>query len=186
MKNLKEFAIPTVALFLICLIATALLAVTNEVTAPKIAELAEKTEIETRQLVLPSASDFGEVKDIPNGGTYVEGKDSNGNLVGYVFVTTTKGYGGDVKIMTGIDLEGKVAGISPLELNETAGLGMKAQNESFLSQFEGRVKDIAVNKNSASGNEIQALTGATITSNAVTGAVNAALDYYDTNLKEAQ
>lgn len=88
--------------------------------------------------------------------------------------------------MTGIDLEGKVAGISPLELNETAGLGMKAQNESFLSQFKGKVKDIAVNKNSASGNEIQALTGATITSNAVTGAVNAALDYYNTNLKEAQ
>lgn len=186
MKNLKEFAIPTVALFLICLIATALLGITNEVTAPKIAELAEKTEIETRQLVLPDAQSFGDVNNIPNGGTYVEGRDANGNKVGYVFVTTTKGYGGDVKMMTGISLEGKVTGVSPLELSETAGLGMKAQNESFLNQFKDKVKDIAVNKNNASGNEIQALTGATITSNAVTGAVNAALDYYDTNLKEAQ
>ena len=50
----------------------------------------------------------------------------------------------------------------------------------------GKVKDIAVNKNSASGNEIQALTGATITSKAVTAAVNEALSYYDSNLKGAE
>ena len=66
------------------------------------------------------------------------------------------------------------------------GLGMKAQNASFLDQFKGKVKDIAVNKNSASGNEIQALTGATITSKAVTAAVNGALSYYDSNLKGAE
>lgn len=91
-----------------------------------------------------------------------------------------------MKIMTGIDKDGAVTGISPLELNETAGLGMKAQNDSFLDQFKGKVKDIAVNKNSASGNEIQALTGATITSKAVTAAVNEALSYYDSNLKGAE
>lgn len=62
MKNFKEFAIPTVALFLICLVATALLAVTNNVTAPKIAELAEQTEVETRQKVLPAATGFGETQ----------------------------------------------------------------------------------------------------------------------------
>ena len=182
MKNFKEFAIPTVALFLICLVATTLLAVTNNVTAPKIAELAEQTEVETRQKVLPAATGFGETQKMKNGsGTYAVG-----NKVGYVFVTVSKGYGGDVKIMTGIDKNGAVTGISPLELNETAGLGMKAQNASFLDQFKGKVKDIAVNKNSASGNEIQALTGATITSKAVTVAVNEALSYYDSNLKGAE
>ena len=56
MKNFKEFAIPTVALFLICLVATTLLAVTNKVTSPKIAELSAQTEVETRQKVLPAAS----------------------------------------------------------------------------------------------------------------------------------
>ena len=200
MKNFKEFAIPTVALFLICLVATTLLAVTNNVTAPKIAELAEQTEVETRQKVLPAATGFGETQKMKNGsGTYAVGKDANGSEVGYVFVTVSKGYGGDVKIMTGIDKDGAVTGISPLELNETAGLGMKAQNDSFLDQFKGtlyrqtmfaefkgKVKDIAVNKNSASGNEIQALTGATITSKAVTAAVNEALSYYDSNLKGAE
>lgn len=79
-------------------------------------------------------------------GTYAVGKDASGNEVGYVFVTVSKGYGGDVKIMTGVDKNGAVTGISPLELNETAGLGMKAQNASFLDQFKGKVKDIAVNK----------------------------------------
>ena len=161
MKNFKEFAIPTVALFLICLVATTLLAVTNKVTAPKIAELSAQTEVETRQKVLPAATQFDDTQEM-------------------------KGYGGDVKIMTGIDKNGAVTGISPLELNETAGLGMKAQNASFLDQFKGKVKDIAVNKNSASGNEIQALTGATITSKAVTAAVNEALSYYDSNLKGAE
>ena len=146
MKNFKEFAIPTVALFLICLVATTLLAVTNKVTAPKIAELSAQTEVETRQKVLPAATQFGETQE----------------------------------------MKGAVTGISPLELNETAGLGMKAQNASFLDQFKGKVKDIAVNKNSASGNEIQALTGATITSKAVTAAVNEALSYYDSNLKGAE
>ena len=180
MKNFKEFAIPTVALFLICLVATTLLAVTNKVTAPKIAELSAQTEVETRQKVLPAATQFGETQEMKGGsGTYAVGKDASGNEVGYVFVTVSKGYGGDVKIMTGVDKNGAVTGISPLELNETAGLGMKAQ-------FKGKVKDIAVNKNSASGNEIQALTGATITSKAVTAAVNEALSYYDSNLKGAE
>ena len=138
MKNFKEFAIPTVALFLICLVATTLLAVTNKVTAPKIAELSAQTEVETRQKVLPAATQFGDTQEMKGGsGTYAVGKDASGNEGGYVFVTVSKGYGGDVKIMTGIDKNGAVTGISPLELNETAGLGMKAQNTSFLDQFKG-------------------------------------------------
>ena len=64
MKNFKEFAIPTVALFLICLVATTLLAVTNKVTAPKIAELSAQTEVETRQKVLPAATQFGETQEM--------------------------------------------------------------------------------------------------------------------------
>ena len=139
MKNFKEFAIPTVALFLICLVATTLLAVTNKVTAPKIAELSAQTEVETRQKVLPAATQFGETQEMKGGsGTYAVGKDASGNEVGYVFVTVSKGYGGDVKIMTGVDKNGAVTGISPLELNETAGLGMKAQNASFLDRGRNR------------------------------------------------
>lgn len=185
MKNLKIFAVPAIALFLICLIATALLGVTNRVTAPMIDELAQQTELETRQIVLPTAADFSEEKSVPGSdNTYVEGI-KDGKTVGYVFVTVTKGYGGDVKIMTGVDTEGKVTGVYPLELNETAGLGMNAKKDSFLDQFLRKTNGIKVSKSGASGNEIQALTGATITSNAVTGAVNEALGYYKA-IKEAE
>ena len=91
MKNFKEFAIPTVALFLICLVATTLLAVTNKVTAPKIAELSAQTEVETRQKVLPAATQFGDTQEMKGGsGTYAVGKDASGNEVGYVFVTVSR------------------------------------------------------------------------------------------------
>ena len=187
MKNFKEFAIPTVALFLICLVATTLLAVTNKVTAPKIAELSAQTEVETRQKVLPAATQFGETQEMKGGsGTYAVGKDASGNEAPHVLSPFPRA---DMRCEdnTGVDKNGAVTGISlGFELNETVGSRYCAQNASFLDQFKGKVKDIAVNKNSASGNEIQALTGATITSRAVTAAVNEALSYYDSNLKGAE
>lgn len=99
-----------------------------------------------------------------------------------VFTTTSKSYGGDLIVMTGVDNDGKVTGIQILSISDTAGLGMKAQTDSFKSQFKGLVDGIKVAKNSADhdNNEILALTGATITSNAVTTAVNEALANYKT------
>lgn len=109
--------------------------------------------------------------------TYYEGFDGD-TPVGYVFTTQSKGYGGAVEIMTGIDLEGRVAGIQTLMLNETAGLGMNAKNEAFRDQFKGKSGKIGVAKSNPGDDEIQALTGATITSKAVTDAVNIALKLY--------
>ncbi|MBP9989297.1 MAG: FMN-binding protein [Ruminococcus sp.] len=176
----KQIAIPTIALFVICLVATALLALANNVTAPIIDELAKKTEIESRQKVLSSATDFkdGKQGDI----VYATGYDKDGKPVGLIFTTTEKSYGGDVQVMTGIDTDGKVTGVEILSINDTAGLGQKATEESFRSQFVGLIKDIVVQKNSSNhdNNEITALTGATITSKAVTGAVNDALAQYET------
>jgi len=80
--------------------------------------------------------------------------------------------------MVGIDTSGKVTGVSILSISETAGLGMNAKNESFINQYIGKSGTIGVSKNGASDTEIQALTGATITSKAVTSAVNTALSLY--------
>lgn len=178
---MKKFSIgdilkPTVVLTVICLITSALLAVTNMLTAPKIAELAVKTETEARQEVLSQAIEFSDEKF---GDTaYCIGKDENGNTVGYVFTATSKGYGGEIKVTVGVDTEGKVTGVKILDISETPGLGMNADNADWLSQFIGKTLGINVNKNTPGDNEIQALTGATITSKAVTAAVNEALDYY--------
>lgn len=177
--SFKEVGIPTVTLFLIAAICTAILAVTDMVTAPKIAENNAQAEVAARQLVFTDAKDFSDVKTV-NEATYVEALDEAGNIIGYVFTTSAKGYGGEIKIMTGMDAEGKVTGIEILSIEETAGLGMNAKKDDFKNQYVSNTGDFTVVKSDAGENEIQALTGATITSQAVTDAVNNAVELFRT------
>lgn len=183
MKNskAKEIIVPAVSLFLICVVVTALLALTNAVTAPKIDALAVETQEASKKQVLSSAASFSDEKQIEKDGvsyTYYDGLASDGSIMGYVFVTSAKGYGGDISVMVGVLGDGTVAGVNILSINETAGLGMNAKNQSFLDQFLGKSGEIGVAKNNPSDTEIQALTGATITSRAMATAVNTALSLY--------
>ena len=103
--------------------------------------------------------------------------DGSGTPMGYVVTTTSKdGYGGAITVSVGVLADGTVNGIAFLTLAETAGLGMNADTD-WKNQYAGKNVDaFAVTKNGASGeNEINAISGATITSNAVTGAVNTAV-----------
>ena len=170
MKNskAKEIIVPAVSLFLICVVVTALLALTNAVTAPKIDALAVETQEASKKQVEKDGVSY----------TYYDGLASDGSVVGYVFVTSAKGYGGDISVMVGVLGDGTVAGVNILSINETAGLGMNAKNQSFLDQFLGKSGEIGVAKNNPSDTEIQALTGATITSSAMATAVNTALSLY--------
>ncbi len=183
MKNskAKEIIVPAVSLFLICVVVTALLALTNAVTAPKIDALTVETQEASKKQVLSSAASFSDEKQIEKDGvsyTYYDGLASDGSVMGYVFVTSAKGYGGDISVMVGVLGDGTVAGVNILSINETAGLGMNAKNQSFLDQFLGKSGEIGVAKNNPSDTEIQALTGATITSRAMATAVNTALSLY--------
>ncbi len=120
---------------------------------------------------------FGNVT-IDECATGLDGENGSGNPVGYVVTSTSKdGYGGNVTVSIGITVEGEVKGIAFLALSETAGLGMNADTPDWKAQFAGKAVDqFSVTKSGASAdNEINAISGATITSNAVTGAVNAAL-----------
>ena len=115
--------------------------------------------------------------------------DEAGDIIGYVLtVTTSEGYGGDITFMVGIRNDGSVNGISMLTISETAGLGMNAQSEEFLSQYAGKqVDQFVYSKSGASAeNEIDVITGATITTNAVTNGVNAGLYYFQDVLEEDQ
>ena len=173
--NAKEMFKPVLVLFLICLITTAALAGTNALTAGKIEENSINTEIETRKNVLPEASKFEERDD------YVEGFSEDGKTVGYVFVTEAKGYGGTIKVMTGVNVNGSVTGVSVLEHSETVGLGANAAKSSFVDQYKGSIPDsgFTVTKSEVSAEgEVAAVTGATISSRAVTNAVNQALELY--------
>ena len=177
--SFKEVGIPTITLFLIAAICTAILAVTDMVTAPKIAENNEQAEIATRQLVFEDAKSFSDIKTV-DGATYVEALDESGKTIGYVFTTSSKGYGGEIKIMTGIGADGKVTGMEILAIEETAGLGMNAKKDDFRNQYVNNSGEFTVVKSDAGENEIQALTGATITSQAVTDAVNNAVEIFRT------
>ena len=116
---------------------------------------------------------------------YAAALDKDGKVLGYVItVTTYEGYGGDIKFTIGVREDGTLNGMSILSISETPGLGMKAE-EVLKPQFEGKKAESYVyTKDGASAeNQIDAITSATITTNAVTNGVNAGLYYFQTELK---
>ncbi len=115
----------------------------------------------------------------------VEALDASGNSLGYIItVTSSAGYGGDITFSIGITNDGVINGYSITSISETAGLGMKARDAgegTFSSQFENRTAEIfTVTKTGASSSsEIDAISAATITSNAVTNGINAGVTYFN-------
>ncbi|MCP1109298.1 RnfABCDGE type electron transport complex subunit G [Ohessyouella blattaphilus] len=185
MKMMKN----TIILTLITVIAGAALGLVYEITKEPIAIATENAKKAAWQEVFPeaAAADF-EVLSVDKAGEDAVKEalpDITVNEVckagdkGYVVTTTSKaGYGGDIKVTVGVTTEGTVSGVSFLEISETAGLGMKAKEESFYGQYIGKgAEGFAVSKDGGSGEPIDAISGATITSRAVTEAVNAALVY---------
>lgn len=180
----KSVLVPTITLFLICVIVTGLLAGTNAITKDQIAFQQAETEKASRTMVLPGTENFEEASLSGEDGTvsYYTGTDASGTVVGYVFTTEAKGYGGTIQVMTGIDAEGKVSGVVILSHDETPGLGANAEKEDFRNRYVGQTAaegGFSVIKSGEAGEgQILAITGATITTNAVTDAVNSAVDLY--------
>ena len=159
-----------IVLLLICGISTFILAVVNHVTAPVIAQLTEKQENEARQEVLPEASEFKPLSEKVYRGT------GNGKPVGYAVSTAPSGYGGEINMIVGLDETFRVTGVKIVSFSETPGLGSKASEPKFLDQFKGKGADVSVVKGSAkSSNEVAAVSGATISSKAVTAGVAEAI-----------
>ena len=177
-KNGKSVIIPTVVLLVICLVIPFALSLTNAVTKDKIADL-EKEKRETAMSGLIEADAY-EQKTYQDDFTYtVAIKD--GSVVGYIFETSKKGYGDQVSVMTAVNPDGTVKAIEILDVSgETPGLGQNAKKEEFYSQYAGKGADVDLVKNGADEkkNQVDAVTGATITSRAVTGAVNEALEQF--------
>lgn len=176
MKKAKEILIPAVALFIICLVSTFLLGGTDLLTKDKIAEVQQKAAQEARLKVCPEAVSFKEKEVTVDGTSYIvfEGIDSEEKTVGFAVSAFDKSYGGEIQVMTGFDSKLKITGVEILSIDDTPGLGMNAKKEEFRAQFSGKTGELSVSKQASAENEIQALTGATITSKAVTRCVNAA------------
>ncbi len=180
-------------LLIISAVAALLLALTNSVTASTIAQRNEQANAEARKLVLESAQDFEQVKDVKTDNSkgvevseIYEAKDASGNTVGYTLKVLPSGYGGTIELMVGIDsAKGQVSGINVVSNSETAGLGAKSTDPEFSDQYKGKpLKELSVLKNGTPGDtEIKAISGATITSTAVTNGVDAAIEVYNNSLK---
>lgn len=182
-----------IILTLITLVAGLGLGFVYEITKEPIAQAQDTAKKKAWQEVFPEASadDFEEidvdekaadeaVKALGVKAVVDEVCAVKGGEAGYIVTTTDKeGYGGDIKITVGITSDGTVSGISILSITETAGLGMRATEPAFYNQYKGKqAEKFVVSKDGGDGEPIDALSGATITSRAVTGAVNAALGYY--------
>lgn len=169
-KNMIKMVVCLVA---IAVVTAALLSIVNGLTAPVIERNNQQQLEDSLKEVMP-AENFNIVKD--ENGVTVYSAEKAGEIIGFCVVNFEKGYGGDVKIMTGVNVDGTVNKVTILEHGETPGLGANAEKADFIDQFIGKIKGVAVNKNTPSGNEIKAISGATITSTAVTKAVNTAIE----------
>lgn len=182
-KTLKEILVPAVMLFIIAAVCTALLAGTNILTKDRIAEIAAEAEMKAKIAVFSDSKAFSGAKCIDVNGTsytYYDAHDENGEVIGYVISVTTKSYGGDLSAMVGISAEtDKITGVEITAISDTPGLGLKVDSDDFLSQYIDRTGTIGVNKNESTDTEIKAVSGATISSKAVTSAVNQAFSAYE-------
>jgi len=179
----NEIVSYSLRLFIITFSVALILAVGNHITADRIEQLTIQLQNDARKSVLPEAADFDEVplEGLGRGeyklvNSVYEGK-NEGATVGYCVNVVPKGFGGAIDIMVGVDIKGKITGIKIISSSETAGLGSKAERPEFLQQYIGKstANTLKVIKNATpKDDEIEAISGATVTSNAVTDGVNAA------------
>ena len=184
------------ALTLITLVAGVALGGVYEITKDPIARQEAQAKAEAYEQVFTDAAAFEEVKmddtliqtirdQLDQEGykaqsieEIMRAEDQSGETLGYAFtVVTSEGYGGDIQFSMGVQNDGTLNGISILSIGETAGLGMNADTPAFKDQFVGKqVEQLQYTKNGATqDDEINAISGATVTTNAITNGVNAGL-----------
>jgi electron transport complex protein RnfG len=166
-KILNNKIYPIIFLSIIVFIAVLLLMLVNSFTQEKIIAEREAKVTNVLERIYPEMEDF-ELKD----DIYIILKD--GEPIGYSFIAVGKGYGGDINTIVGLDKDYLVKEISVLSNTETPGLGTKILEAFFTDQFKGlEVQDVKLSKD---GGKIDAISGATISSRAVTDSVRGAIE----------
>jgi len=186
----------TVILTIITLVSGVALGGVYQITKEPIAKAQEEAKQEAYQQVFEDADAFEVLKvdaqeaadavasaGVDDGAVIDEAVEAiqGGETIGYVITSTDpNGYGGDIQVSVGIQSDGTVSGIAILSISETAGLGMKADESEFKDQFKDKnVEKFTYTKNGEKGDDkIDAISGATITTNAVTNAVDSVLVYF--------
>ena len=188
--DVKEIVKLGLILLLICAVSSTLLAYTNGVTIDKIMEQREMASENDRKAVLSMADKFVELDEAqfaPLSEQFDKIKEvyigySGETIVGYVIKTAPGAYGGPIEITTGLNNDGSIGGVRMgSNHQETPGLGAKAALPDFYDQYNGMdaLLGISVVKASPVDGQILAISGATITSDAVTDGVNMATEIFE-------
>jgi electron transport complex protein RnfG len=179
---LKHIIKPAFSLLVIAAISTAALALVRGITLEPIENQRKITQERVKIEVLPQASGFREISVVKSGSivSIFEGLNEN-ELVGYVLELAPSGYSGAIHMMVGISaIENKLAGMRVMKHTETPGLGSLATEEKFYRKYDGRdLVPIRVVRTNAAENEIETITSATITTRAITNAVNEAIEWFN-------
>ena len=167
--NKKDIIRGILVLIIITALAGYLLAFTYEKTKPAIEKQQKEEGNRIDREIFPEGVNFVEIKE--NGVNYSTVLDAEGKEIGKSFTIISYGYGGEIKIKVGVDENLKIKGVKILQHNETPGLGAKITDEKFLSQFKEKgYNQIYLKKDNPEG-EIDSITGATISSRAVTDGI---------------
>lgn len=166
MKKIPAF----ITLALITLVAAGLLALTDHITREPIAQAASSAAHLSRCEALPQAETFVHLLPPEGVNSICEGM-ADDQPVGRVGMVTVKGYGGPIEVIAGVDTEGKLTGlrVGGSAFAETAGLGSLAKEPAFTDQFIGKTVPVSL------GKDVDAISGATITSRSVVEGVNFAI-----------
>lgn len=167
-------------LFIITSVVAVLLGFVNNTTAPIIEQIAITKRNETMEEFFPECDftpledDIASVNNLK--AAFVAYK--NDEIQGVIAEVGPAGYGGEINLIVAIDAQGAVIGASITKMSETAGLGSKAKDAGFLEQYAGQTGPFTVVKTGTGAEgEIQAISSATITTNAVTNGVRTALSF---------
>jgi len=163
----------TMNLTIACFISGAIIAATYFITAPVAVKTAAGIKADAMKSLVTNAETFVPVKGKSNWFM----AENKGKIIGYVVPAESKGYGGAISMLVSVTPAGKIIDFTILESNETPGLGQNADKEPFKSQFRGKEsKELVVVKDPTIKNNIQAMTGATISSKAVTKGIKEAVE----------
>lgn len=183
-------------LLVICMVSAVLLSIANNFTAPIIEQAKVEAEQKALSALIPGSSNIEKADDelinqIKEKYTKFEDlnicKDENGNKIGYAIKTLSpvKGYSGDIELLVGLSIDGKVIGISVVKQTETKGIGSKVEEDSYQDQFMSKSSDsqLEIVMSPSADNEVQAITGATYSSRSFTSAINNAFNVYNDFIK---
>ncbi len=180
-SNFKEYVYPVIILTVIAMVATLLLAITNNVTTGVIEQRAIQAANEARMKVLPDGDSFKQL-DVKK---YASSTDGSANVTeayaaengaGDVFTVVTKSFGGDLTMMVGVGKDGAITGVTVTAHSDTPGVGTKDQDPDYLAQYDGKKELTSEDVKKESG--FQFISGASVSGGAIHKGVYAALEQY--------